>query len=292
MSGLVSVVIPVFNRDQYLYECIISITEQTYQNWELILVDDGSIDNSIQMAQEFAKKDPRILAIQRERQPKGAPTCRNIGFSYAKGEFIQFFDSDDLMLPELLEDKVKAISVSNKIDFVVSKMADLNEEGIVRYPSYSLESDDPFLDMAKSDLSYLTPGPLFKKAFLEKFDKGFDERLARHQEWEYYCRLLSANPNIVMIDKVHCLRRHHPDSIKAKSEKSGNLPYRKSKMKAMKCLNENTYFRFVKAFYLIFKPYGMTTLKVAIYQMNLSMVFQVIFWLVRFKLSYILNREN
>ena len=79
----VSVVIPVYNVINYLATTINSIICQTYTNWELLLVDDGSTDGSLEVSRAFCKEDERIHLFERDRPPKGAPTCRNIGFACA-----------------------------------------------------------------------------------------------------------------------------------------------------------------------------------------------------------------
>lgn len=91
--GLISVIIPVYNVERYLRECISSVLNQTYQNFEIVLVDDGSKDRSPEICDEFAASDPRIRCIHKENG--GASTARNVGLDYAKGEYLFFLDSDD-----------------------------------------------------------------------------------------------------------------------------------------------------------------------------------------------------
>ena len=97
-----SVILPCFNRQNYLARAIESILRQTFQQWELIIVDDGSTDQSVQIAQSFAERDPRIQVLV---QGKNVERCvsRNNGIDLAKGQYICFLDSDDYHLPEHLE---------------------------------------------------------------------------------------------------------------------------------------------------------------------------------------------
>ena len=90
---LVSVIIPVFRVEKYLEKGVNSITNQTYKNLQIILVDDGSDDNCPFMCDEYAKKDDRILALH--KQNGGLSDARNYGLPYAEGTYIYFFDSDD-----------------------------------------------------------------------------------------------------------------------------------------------------------------------------------------------------
>lgn len=106
---LVSVVVPIYNVEKYLDRCVDSIVNQTYQNLEIILVDDGSSDNCPQMCDEWAKKDKRIHVIHKENQ--GAGMARNTGIDAAKGSYICFIDSDDYVSPFIIE---KAYNLASK----------------------------------------------------------------------------------------------------------------------------------------------------------------------------------
>ena len=98
---LISIIIPVYKVEKYLPECVESILNQTYKNFELILVDDGSPDNSGKMCDEFAEKDSRIKVIHKENG--GVSSARNIGLDNASGEYITFIDSDDFVDKRYLE---------------------------------------------------------------------------------------------------------------------------------------------------------------------------------------------
>lgn len=114
-SGLISVIIPVYNVEEYLRECIDSVLSQTYENYEIILVDDGSIDNSGKICDEYAEKNNKITAIHKEN---GGPSqTRNIGLSVAKGEYIYFLDSDDYIVSETFEKLIK-ISTTESAEIV------------------------------------------------------------------------------------------------------------------------------------------------------------------------------
>ena len=101
----VSAIVPVYNVEKYIYRCVDSILNQTFSDFELILVDDGSPDNCPQICDEYAKKDSRIKVIHKENG--GLSSARNAGLDIASGEWISFIDSDDwihkdylLYLPE------------------------------------------------------------------------------------------------------------------------------------------------------------------------------------------------
>src|SRR5699024_11650042 len=101
-----SIIIPCYNNGILLSEMLGCILHQTYDNWELIIVDDGSTDDTPEMVTAFAATDSRIRLIRRDREPKGATTCRNIGFDHAQGEYLMFFDADDLISDTNFERRV------------------------------------------------------------------------------------------------------------------------------------------------------------------------------------------
>ncbi len=110
MDGLVSIVMPSYNTAQYISDSIKSIQAQTYSNWELIIVDDCSTDNSLEIIRGF--NDPRILLLQNEKN-SGAAISRNIALREAKGKWIAFLDSDDTWVPEKLEKQIRFMESNN-----------------------------------------------------------------------------------------------------------------------------------------------------------------------------------
>ena len=101
MDSLISVIVPVYNVEAYLAECVHSILNQTYEHWELILVDDGSKDASGQLCEEFARTDSRIRVLHKPNG--GLSSARNAGIDVASGEYLAFVDSDDWIEPEGLQ---------------------------------------------------------------------------------------------------------------------------------------------------------------------------------------------
>lgn len=125
-SNKVSIVIPTYNSKNYLQDMVDSIKNQTYQNWELFVVDDGSTDGTDIMMGEFSN-DNRIFYCHRPKDlEKGAQSCRNYGKSLATGEFICFFDADDLLSHTCLEERVKGI-VDNSTDMYITPAAVFKE---------------------------------------------------------------------------------------------------------------------------------------------------------------------
>ena len=110
-NGLVSIIVPVYNAEDYLHQCIDSILGQTYRNIEVILVDDGSTDNSGDICREYANVDSRIIVLSQKNA--GAAAARNKGIDIARGEYIGFVDSDDYIDSDMYEILVDAIQENN-----------------------------------------------------------------------------------------------------------------------------------------------------------------------------------
>lgn len=135
MNAKISIIIPVYNREKLVVETLESVLAQTYTNWECIVVDDGSTDNSWEVLQTYAEKDQRIKVFQRDREPKGAPTCRNIGMEKAEGAYLIFLDSDDLLAPWCLEERYHILHANPKLDVLISKSA-VFDESFVKFSGF------------------------------------------------------------------------------------------------------------------------------------------------------------
>ena len=105
-TGLISVIVPIYNVEKYLRRCIDSIINQTYKNLEIILIDDGSTDDTYRIVQEYSTRDERIKALKRDVPEKGSLVCRNIGQRLVKGKYFIHFDSDDIIEPFCLQQRV------------------------------------------------------------------------------------------------------------------------------------------------------------------------------------------
>lgn len=124
---LVSIVTPVYNSERFISETIESIQSQTYRNWELLLIDDCSKDNSYEIIKNYMKNDDRIKYIKLEKN-SGAAVSRNTGIKNAKGRFIAFIDSDDLWEAKKLEIQVKYM-LENKLGFSFTSYRYIKEDG-------------------------------------------------------------------------------------------------------------------------------------------------------------------
>ena len=128
MKSNISIIIPVYNASKYLNRCLDSIWRQSYSNWECVLVDDGSTDDSGRICDEYVKKDSRFRAIHKEN--RGVSSARNAGIYQAKGEWLYFCDADDELLPDGLETLIR-ISSKSIVELVFSGYIECNEDGEV-----------------------------------------------------------------------------------------------------------------------------------------------------------------
>lgn len=129
MSSLISIITPCYNSAPFISRAIESVQSQTLQNWEMLIVDDCSSDNSATIIHQYAEKDNRIHYFKTEK-PSGSPvTPRNIGIENAQGRFIAFLDSDDCWLPTKLEEQVAVLQYQN-IAVVFSNYEKVDENGL------------------------------------------------------------------------------------------------------------------------------------------------------------------
>ena len=128
MTPLVSIIMPAYNCEKYITEAIASVVNQTYPNWELIVIDDGSQDNTINIVEGLALKDKRINLCQNEHNI-GVSKTRNKGISIAKGQWIAFLDSDDCWAPEKLERQLCISEKHKDVEFIFSASHFMDENG-------------------------------------------------------------------------------------------------------------------------------------------------------------------
>jgi glycosyltransferase involved in cell wall biosynthesis len=204
IKKLCSIIIPVYNLGNYVLETIDSIRNQTYTSWECILVDDGCTDDTIRLLNPVVNDDPRFSILKRPRnRPKGLSAARNVGFENCSGEFIQFFDGDDIMHPRHLEKKLDLLFKNDGLDFVVCQSAsftgDINN---VVSEWKNIFSENAFEDHVCASICFLVPGPLFRKSFLAKQSHLFDENIKCLEDWEFFSRILQHSPSFQPVNEV------------------------------------------------------------------------------------------
>ena len=128
MNELISIITPSYNSEKYLKECIESVLNQTYSNWEMLIVDDASIDGSRSIIESYSSKEPRIKAILLDKNI-GASEARNIAIDKSEGRYIAFLDSDDIWFSEKLDVQLMFMR-DNKCSFTFSSYEIITEDGL------------------------------------------------------------------------------------------------------------------------------------------------------------------
>ncbi|MCL2024064.1 MAG: glycosyltransferase [Oscillospiraceae bacterium] len=199
MEGLISVIVPVYNVESYLGKCLDSIVEQSYQNLQIILVDDGATDSSGQICDEYAARDGRIQVIHKPNG--GLSSARNAGLDSARGQFIAFVDSDDFIARDMYEQLHRA-AVENNADIAVCAYYHYNEkQGSIREIPHKL--DAPFNKSLDEDSAALTLAPyawnkLYRRESFPNF--YFPESLVYEDIATVY-PLMSRAKKITIVDK-------------------------------------------------------------------------------------------
>lgn len=218
---LISVIVPIYNVVDYLQRCVDSIRKQSYRNLEIILVDDGSTDNSGAMAEKFALEDKRVRVFHKENG--GSSSARNMGIEKARGDFIGFVDSDDFIEPQMYE-RMLAVALQEQLLIVQTSRDELDEQGNrmmdVCTPPESLvfwESSRFMRELLlhRGDCSFCTKlvaAPLLKK---ERFPEG-----ELNEDFHLLVRLLPQVPVIAILPEqdYHVFYRYGSNTRTRKEE--------------------------------------------------------------------------
>jgi glycosyltransferase involved in cell wall biosynthesis len=196
MNPFVSIIIANYNKRTLLNETIDSVIEQSYQNWELIIVDDHSTDHSALFIKDNYKDDRIKLTVNEIN--RGANFCRNKGISLAKGEYIIFLDADDLLIPQCLMDRVKVANENPLSNLLVFTMGVFYKKAGDTSGNWIPNSKYPLKDFLQHKLPWSILQPLWKKETLVNLN-GFDESFQRLQDVELHTRaLLNEKINYVL----------------------------------------------------------------------------------------------
>jgi len=208
-----SIIIPVYNREKLVCEALDSVLAQTSPKWECIVVDDGSTDKTWDVLSKYAAKDSRVRIFQRDREPKGASRCRNMGAELSIGDYLFFLDSDDLVGKTFVETRLKYIAKYPAPDFLVFPEVCFEKSPDKDcYPGRQLfAKEDDLIRFFKWDNPWITSGPVWRKTSFLKL-KGFNEVLECGQDWEMNVRaLLSGLSYLKISTDVDLYMRRNPD---------------------------------------------------------------------------------
>lgn len=225
----ISVIMPFLNAQVHLAEAIESVIGQTFADWELLLVDDGSTDDSPRVAREFAAREARIRLLPPDPARRGAAAARNRGIAAARGEYVAFLDSDDLYEPGKLACDAAALDADGEVAWVYgatrwfcedARRRDYVERlGVRRDRSYPPpELLNRIILEERGDIP-CTCGVMIRRAALDAVG-GFEERFALYEDQSLWVKLLLRHP-VRVLSGCNARYRQHPASTSSAAVLSG-----------------------------------------------------------------------
>lgn len=216
LSRLVSIIVPCYNQAQYLDEALQSVLDQTYTNWECIIVNDGSPDHTEEVAEKWIEKDNRFVYFYKENG--GLSSARNLGLERAKGEYIQFLDSDDCIAKTKLKESLFQFSFgeNNELKVVISNFRMfVGNSSNTSEPYCKLNSQFFSFDSLLYQWEELFTIPIHCGFFNSSLFKSFrfPENLKAKEDWVMWVCLFYKDCKAVFIDKPLALYRQNPDSM-------------------------------------------------------------------------------
>ena len=218
----ISVLMPVYNSEKFLEETVQAVINQSYTNWELILVDDGSTDNSKKLCDELRKKENRIKFI--DKKNTGVSDTRNVALKNAKGQYVVFVDSDDLIHKDYLKLLVNSmnkyntdLSVCNFIERKISntgKVEDINIEFCPKEVMEMAEMKDYIMDFGNSGLLNPLWNKIYKNQIIKDNNITFDEKVETGEDFIFNLQYFRKVKKISFIkDSLYYYIRRNNNSI-------------------------------------------------------------------------------
>lgn len=214
---MVSIIIPNYNKAKVIEETLQSVLSQEYNDWECIIIDDQSTDNSVEIIQKYLYKDSRFSFYERtDERIKGPSTCRNIGIEKAIGKYIVFLDSDDLLANFCLENRVETFHNNQDCDFLVFQM-----ERFTQKPNLNskkalevLSNENAINDFLKLRSLWQVTSPIYKTDFIRSL-KGFNEELRSYEDLDIAIKAIGFSSKYLLFSNVDSFYRND-ENYKAK----------------------------------------------------------------------------
>ncbi len=214
----VSIIVPIFNKQDFLLETISSVENQIYRDWELILIDDHSTDASYEIAAQKAKESEKIMLFKNAEGKKGGSVCRNIGIENCRGDYILFLDADDIIQPNCLKDRIEALESKESLNFAVFPMGIFFEQIGDRSFKWDNFEGDLLKRFLAHDLPWTALSVLWRTQTVKRLN-GFQEEFIRLQDVELHTRaLLNSSINFFCfhMDEPDCYYRTNQNRIETK----------------------------------------------------------------------------
>ncbi|GGW60256.1 glycosyltransferase involved in cell wall biosynthesis [Winogradskyella epiphytica] len=218
-NPLVSIIIPTYNRAQLIGETLDSVVSQCYQNWECIVVDDGSEDRTEAVIMGYVNQDNRFKFFKRPDAHKpGGNGARNYGFLKSTGDFINWFDSDDVMAPDFIATKMQCFIKEADTDVVFSAFENVNKMGKRTRIANKSFSGDILNDLVNGDVSFGPYSYMLRRNQIANI--RFDESLKKNQDLDFFFRFFTASNSlkIVHVNKILFTVKTHDGSMSYRSD--------------------------------------------------------------------------
>lgn len=217
------------------------------------MVDDGSTDGTDEVLATYVEKDSRFQCHHRPKnRQKGANACRNYGFELSTGEYVNWFDSDDLMFPDKIRIQLSVLINSN-FDFSVCQtlVYDRNQDKILGLRKENIQSNNSFEDYILFNIFWTTIAPLWKKSFLNQNNLLFDESLQQAQEYDFHTRVLSISTNYISLNEPLNYLVDHDHNLSKSFKKSKDKIWSNLKVqtKILKLFHSDLEKRTLKVLY-------------------------------------------
>lgn len=213
MKDLVSIIVPAYNIGPYIEACINSVKQQTCENWELIVVDDGSTDKTFEIAQQCIQGDKRVQICRQENQ--GVSVARNKGLEISQGQWVIFLDGDDYWTPELLTKLVAAKQKSGAaVSYCGYNHAYMN--GFTRDYRYQYPSGDLLLPFFHGNVRFQIGAMLIERSLLLKQNIIFTPGCLTGQDWEFMAKLTAVASFSPVPESLHMYRVRPNSAITSK----------------------------------------------------------------------------
>lgn len=225
---LVSVIVPVYNLEKVVPRCLDSLLAQIYKNIEIIVVDDGSKDASLDICREYSKKDSRITVMSKENG--GVSSARNLALDNANGEYIVFVDSDDFVLSTYIENIVNTFAMSNT-DIVVTRMASGDDSGNNYHVSHEVSISGNYNSIDFEKLLYTCKNWYEHSMIISVWGKGYKKDIFNSirfegrisEDYAFTDIVNSRNYRITVIDEIGYIYCYSPNSLTNKTSVSERM---------------------------------------------------------------------
>jgi glycosyltransferase involved in cell wall biosynthesis len=235
MNPLISIIIPSYNRETLISETLDSVLEQTYTNWECIIIDDRSTDGTNAILKEYSNKDNRFVTVSKPTELKqGASISKNLGLQIARGKYIQFLDSDDILAANKLEKQIAILKNENEKVIAVCVTSNFKEIedavlfDVERIDYRNFNNSEQYFELIGEIGGYYAPESFLINKELINFSGHWNENLTLNDDGEFFFRIIHNSNKIVFT---------HETFVRHRQKTGDNLSSLNSFQKANSLLN-------------------------------------------------------